>query len=87
MAWEIRSASDSAAALRVLQRWTEVVYLMGQQSGFLEQEVDVLAGVDLAYSMSAFRSVTMDIIHSDAHLCGLSTSVEPKLVGMYYCSP
>jgi hypothetical protein len=25
--------------------------------------------------------------YSDAHLCGLSTSLELKLVGMYYCSP
>jgi hypothetical protein len=46
MVREIRSASDSAAALRVLQRWTEAVYLMGQQSGSLGQEGDVLAGLD-----------------------------------------
>ena len=60
--WEIRNALDSAAALRVLQRWTEVVYLMGQQWGSPGQEEDVLAGLDLAYAMRAFRSVTMDII-------------------------
>jgi hypothetical protein len=60
--WEIQSASDSVAALWVLQRWTEVVYLMGQQSGSLGQEGDVLAGMDLTYSTRAFRSVTMDII-------------------------
>ena len=25
--------------------------------------------------------------YSDAHVCGLSTSLKPVLVGMYYCSP